>query len=282
MAIECSEVIKHCMETLAEGFRCQSYGDIVIITTPYLYHDDDMIYVAVEELPSGMARVADQGEAVMHPFSHGFDLARSSWGMEAAREIASDAFVDLEGGTLSKTGPVEKVGQMILDVVAAARGVSDLIYAHRAYARIPRDLPDPAPLYLYDEEVASFAGTTAYTAFPKKLEFFLVESNLSFVVSPNLTGNSGQVYTVHYQINSFAYLHTRNPARATYAKSHVDRTFSMWADCNGDLTRDRKITLLNDETFAWKAAHINRLSQVSTVIQWSERDKLPALLSALS
>lgn len=278
MSLDGGEVVKLYLENLAGGFSCQSYGEIVVITTPYLYHDDDMIYVAVKELPGGKVKVTDQGEAVMHPFSHGFDLARSPWGMETAREIARDEFVELDGGTLSKTGPVEEVGRMILDVVTAARGVSDLIYAHRAYARIKHNRPAPSP----SDPVVSFAGTTAYTAFLENLELFLVESDLKLIPSPKRAGGSGQVYTVHYCINGAAYLQSLNPSRAARAKAAVDRAFSMWADCNGGLTRDRKLTLLNDETFAWKAAHINRLSQVSTVVRWSERDQLPALLSALS
>lgn len=268
MAIKGSEVIKHCLENLAEGFHCQSYGDIVIITTPYLYHDDDMVYVAVKELPEGMVQVADQGEAVMHSFSHGFVLWESAWGMEAAREIARDEWVELDGGTLSKTGPAEDVGRMILDVAMAARGVSDLIYAHRAYARAAYRRKQRKGHKVSD--------------FPEKLAAFLGERGLEFAAGAKLTGGSGQVYTVHYRVNGGAYLQVLDPGRAGRAKAAVDRTFGMWADCNGDLAVERKVTLLNDEGVEWKAAHIQRLSQVSTVVRWSERERLADLLAGLS
>ena len=149
MALESSGVVKQCLETLAEGFHCRYYGNVLIVTTPYLYHDNDMIYVSVEELPGGKVRVADQGEAAMHPFSHGFDLTASPWGRDLAQEVARSEGVNYESGTLTKTGPASELGSMILDVVMAARGVSDLIYAHRAYMQAKngrRDLASVAPV----------------------------------------------------------------------------------------------------------------------------------------
>lgn len=268
MGLDGGKVVKLYLENLAGEFSCHYYGDLLNIITPYLYHDDSMVAVYLEELPEGKVKVHDGGEAVMHPFSHGFDLWESSWGMEAARDIARDEWVDLDGGKLSKTGPAEEVGQMILDVVTAARGVSDLIYAHRAYAHAA-----------YQQKRRK---GHKLSAFPEKLTTFLAESGFEYAPRPKLTGGSGQVYTVHYRVAGGAYLQILDPGRSGRAKAAVDRAFGMWADGAGDLTVERKLTLLNDETLNWKAAHINRLSQVSTVVKWSERDKLPALLAALS
>ena len=268
MGLDGDKVVKRYLENLAGGFSCHYYDDLLYIVTPYLYHDDDMVAVYLKELPEGKVKVHDGGEAVMHPFSHGFDLARSSWGMEAAREIARDEWVELDGGTLSKSGPAEEVGQMILDVATAARGVSDLIYAHRAYARAAYRRKGRKGHRVSD--------------FPEKLAAFLGEGGGEYAAGAKLTGGSGQVYTVHYRVNGGAYLQVLDPGRAGRAKAAVDRTFGMWADCNGDLTVERKVTLLNDETLDWKAAHIQRLSQVSTVVRWSERERLADLLAGLS
>ena len=265
MSLDGSEVVKLCLENLVEGFDCARYDGFLYIITPYLYHDNDMIVVYLEELPGGQVKVHDGAEAVMHSFCHGFDLTRSEWGMEAVRQIARNDFLELDRCVLSKTGPVEDVGQLIMDVVMAARGISDLLYAHWAQVRLSHRRKGVKPV-----------------AFSEKLTTFLAESSLDYTPAAKLTGGSGQVYTVHYRIDGAAYLQALNPGRASRAKAAVDRTFGLWADCNGALTRDRKLTLLNDETLPWKAAHIHRLSQVSTVIKWSERDKLPALLAALS
>ena len=282
MSLDGGEVVKLCLENLTGKFSCHRYDDVLCIVTPYLYHDNDMIAVYLEELPGGQVKVHDGAEAVMHPFCHGFDLSRSEWGMEAVRQIARNDFLELDRCVLSKTGPVEDVGQLIMDVVMAARGISDLLYAHGAQARITRNRPDTVLPYRLDEKGIPLVDTVESNAFPERLKVFLTEIKMDFVVSPTLKGNSGQRYTVHYHIAGDAYLQALNPGRASRAKAAVDRTFGLWADCNGALTRDRKLTLLNDETLPWKAAHIHRLSQVSTVIKWSERDKLPALLAALS
>ena len=265
MGIDGAQVIRQYLENLAEDFYYHSYGDIVVVTTPYQYHDNDMIYVAVEELTGGMVRVCDQGEAVMHSYCHGFDLSRSDWGMEAVRRIARNDFLELDRGVLSKTGPAADLSRLIMDVVMAARGISDLLYAHWAHAHLA---------YLRKgRKSANFA---------EKLTTFLAESSLQYTPAAKLAGGSGQVYTVHYRLAGIAYLQALNPSQPARAKAAVDRAFGMWADCNGALSRDRKLTLLNDETLTWKAAHIHRLNQVSTVIKWSEREKLPALLAALS
>ena len=265
MSLDGGEVVKLCLENLAEGFDCTRYDGFLYIVTPYLYHDSDMIAVYLEELPGGQVKIHDGSEAVMHSYDHGFDMTLCPWGMEAAQEIARSDFLELDGSILSKTGPVEEVGQLIMDVVMAARGISDLLYAHRAQSRL-----------------AYLRKGVKSAAFSEKLTTFLAESSLNYTPAAKLTGGSGQVYTVHYRIDGAAYLQALNPGRASRAKAAVDRTFGLWADCNGALTRDRKLTLLNDETLTWKAAHIHRLSQVSTVIKWSEREKLPALLAALS
>ena len=268
MGLDGDKVVKGYLENLAGEFSCHYYDDLLYIVTPYLYHDDDMVAVYLKELPEGKVKVHDGGEAVMHSFSHGFVLWESAWGMEAAREIARDEWVELDGGTLSKTGPAEEVGQMILDVVTAARGVSDLIYAHRAYARAAYRRKQRK-----GRKVSDFA---------EKLATFLAEGGVEFAAGVALTGGSGQVYTAHYRVNGGAYLQVLDPGRAGRAKAAVDRVFGMWADCNGELTVARKLTLLNDEGVDWKAAHIERLSQVSTVVRWSEGERLAALLAGLS
>ena len=265
MGLDGGEVVKLYLENLAVEFHCERDDDSLYIITPYSYRDNDMIALYLEELPGGRVKVHDGVEAAMNSFGDGFDLLRTPWARELAQQVAKDLAVELDQGELSKVGPAEEVGSLMLDVVMAARGVSDLIYAQHAYAIASRRRKGHKP-----------------AAFSEKLTTFLAESGFEYAPRPKLTGESGQVYTVHYQVDGGAYLQILDPGRAGRAKAAVDRTFGMWADGAGDLTVDRKLTLLNDETFAWKEAHINRLSQVSTVIQWSERDKLPALLSALS
>ena len=262
MGLDGDKVVKRYLENLAGEFSCHYYDDLLYIVTPYLFPDNDMIALYLEEAPGGKVRVNDGGEAVMNPFGDGFDLLRTPWAREMAQRIARDLAVELDRGELSKSGPAEELGGLMLDVVMAARGVSDLIYAQHAYAIASRRRKG--------RKVSDFA---------EKLEAVLAESGVEFAAGVALTGGSGQVYTAHYRVNGGAYLQLLDPGRAGRAKAAVDRTFGMWADCNGDLTVARKLTVLNDEGLEWKAAHIERLSQVSTVVRWSEGERLAALLA---
>lgn len=265
MGLDGDKVVKRHLENLAGGFSCHYYDDLLYIVTPYLFPDNDMIALYLEEAPGGKVRVNDGGEAAMNPFCDGFDLLRTPWAREMAQRIARDLAVELDRGELSKTGPAEEVGGLMLDVAMAARGVADLIYAQHAYAIASRRRKG--------HKVSDF---------PEKLAAFWGERGVEFAAGAKLTGGSGQVYTAHYRVNGGAYLQVLDPGRAGRAKAAVDRVFGMWADCDGDLTVERKVTLLNDEGVEWKAAHIQRLSQVSTVVRWSERERLAALLAGLS
>ena len=271
MALEGSEVVKQYVETLRQGFHCHKWEEVqyeevqyIVINTPYLYPNDDGICLYVEELPGGQVRVSDGGEAAhLNLWKEGFDIFRSPRAMALAREIARDNLAEFDLGDLTKTGPAEELGDIMLNVIQAAHGVAHLQYVH------PRHRP-------------TFPGLKKQgnAAFPEKLKTFLAEIGLEYAAAPRLTGGSGQVYTAHYKVAGFTYLHTLNPGRSSRAKPLVDRIFGMWADCNDNLEPGQKITLLNDEAFPWKEAHVKRLSQVSTVINWSDRDKLVDLLAS--
>ena len=264
MTIEGSEVVKQYLANLGRMFHCTSYDDCLVVITPYLDPDNDMISLYISELPGVGVQVSDGGETNANLFVHAaYDLSRSARGRDIAKDIASSNVVDFTGSQLVKTGPVEELGSIMLDVIMAAHGLSHLRYTHLRYK--------PTHPVLRKQKAAIFT---------RKLENFLAERNLEHLSSPKLTGQSGQIYNVHYQINGAAYLQSLNPGRSSRAKPLVDRTFGMWADCNDNLGPGQKITLLNDEAFPWKEAHVKRLSQVSTVINWSDRDKLVDLLAS--
>lgn len=267
-AMEGSEIIKRHLATLAEGFSGHRYDGVeyLVIGTPYYYPNNDGISLYIEELPEDRVKVWDGGEtAHLNLWKECFDIFHSPWAMAAAKEIAHANLVEFEGGNLVKTGPAPELGEIMLDVIMAAHGVAHLPYLRRRYW--PSFAPGKSP---------------RGSGLDRQLEAVLAESGLEYAPRPKLTGRSGQVYTVHYRVDGGAYLQILDPGRAGRAKAAVDRTFGMWSDCDGDLTVERKLTLLNDGTLDWKAAHIHRLSQVATVVKWSERDKLPALLAALS
>ena len=264
MAIDGNELVKQYLNTLSEGFQVYSSGNVLNINTPYYFPDNDGICLYVKELPNGKLQVSDGGETSSYLFLRGFDLGISVRGKSIAKDIASARVVDFARGELTKVGPAEEIGTMIHDVVQAALGVSHLVYTQSSYRPIGRDIVKQK------EDV-----------FRKKLESLLESKGLVFVRVPNYEGKSGQTYNIHYQINESILLHALSVSRSSQAKQFVDRTYRMWADCNGMFSIKQKITLLNDEEFRWKDSHVNLLSSVSTVINWSERDQLTGVVGSL-
>ena len=276
MAIEGTEIVKKYLETLADEFQYSQKGRVnhLSIATPYLYPNNDVISLYIREITGNEVQVSDGGEAEVHLFKHGFVLEDSSQATNQAREIALAKVVDFDDGVLNKTGPREELGMIMLDVIQATLGVAHLRFTRPMYR------PDIFVSPGHDPGVALRSDKS--DTFTGNLKTFLTESNLEYSLSPRLTGNSGQAYTVDYKINGSAYLQALNPGQSRRAKSPVDRTFRMWADCNDALKAAPKITLLNDEAFSWKKPHLNLLSGVSTVINWSDRDSLVELLASRS
>jgi len=224
------------------------------IITPYLYPNNDLIEIFLEELPPSDVTITDLGETSRQLHSQGFDLFARGQRREMAEVIASRTGVEFRFGRLSKSGPISEVGNILLDVIVSARGVSDLIYLSRTY------------------EPATFA---------EEVERFLVENDIKHSQSIKLTGHSGKVYTVGYMLDNVgSYLEPLSPRQQSSASSRVNAVVRMWFDCNGDLGKDRKLSLLNDVGVQWKSEDISILSNLSTVINWSERDTLLALISA--
>ena len=272
MAIEGNEIVRRYLDTLADGFSChQAEGARkLLVITPYLYPNDDCICLYMEELADDQVKVSDGGEtASLNLWKAGFDIFHTPWAISRAREIARDNLAEFEMGDLSRVGLAEELGEIMLSVIQAALGVAHLQYVNPRHAA---SFPRPERLET--------------DTFPVRLDSFISEITSDYAPSAKLTGASGQVYNVHYQINSAAgnpsYLHTLNIRRPDRAKPAVDRIYRLWSDCSRGLADRKKITLLNDENFRWKDSHVNLLNSVSTVINWSERDKLPELVGSLN
>lgn len=254
MSIKGRSLLTSYVKSLSQGFRFDSHDEILNVVTPYLYPDNDGISLNVKELPDGNVEVSDGGETLSYLFMHGFDMSLSQRGRALVEDIASGKGVDLKQSELVKTGPKKELGSLVLDVVHAAIGASHLVYTAPRYRPIGRDL-----------------AKRKESVFRKNLEQFLESNGLSFTVLPNCVGKSGQSYNVHYSINDSMVMHALSVSRPSLAKQLVDRTYRMWADYDGSL---RKITMLNDEQIRWREPHVNLLEDVSTVVKWSEKERL--------
>jgi hypothetical protein len=254
MTLSCVEVTERYIETLAGNFRCFQLERRLRIVTPYLYPDHDFVEVFVEEPGPGRIRITDLGETLRHLHAQGFDVSGTPKRKRMVETIAGGLEVDVVRGELAKEGTTNELGELLFDVIVAARGVSDLIYTSRTY--------EP-PTFV--EEVGKF----------------LQEQQIDFEARVKLTGQSGRVYTVDFRlVRPNRFLHTLSPRQAGGLQPAVNRVLRMWFDCNGSLGRDAKVSMLNDVDFEWRQPEVALLERVSTVSYWSHREELlPTLKS---
>lgn len=252
--LSCIEVTEKYIESLSGGFECEQVDDRLRIVTPYPYPDNDLIEVFVEELGSDRARVTDLGETLRLLYDQGLDVAIARKRKEMVETIAAGRGVDVVHGQLVKEGAVSEIGEVMFDVIVAARGVSDLILTARTY--------EPAT---FREEVASFLGS----------------QQIAYKTEAKLTGQSGKVYRVDFWLpESRKYMHTLSPRQVGGLQAVVNRVFRIWVDANGDLGRDAKFSLLNDIDFAWKEPEVALLQNVSIVEFWTRKEELPDRLGS--
>ena len=256
MQLSCEEIAKQYLETLSDRFTCEPMDNVLRIITPYLYPNNDLIEVFVQELPSETVKVTDLGETLRHLHSQGFDAAITSRRRDMVEIIASTTGVDVVLGQLTKIGRIDELGDILFDVIVAARGVSDLIYTSRAY------------------EPATFA---------EEVGRFLLENGLEYDSPTKLTGQTGSVYTIQFMLHQGpTYLEPLSPRQTSRSKARVNLVFRMWSDCNSDLGKDHKISMLNDVDVHWRPDDVALLGRVSTVLNWSHRQELLSGLAALS
>lgn len=252
MRIKCQQAIKSYLATLEEGFSCISSDDRLRIITPYLYPDNDLIEIFVEEELSGQVRATDLGETLRHLHARGFDPFESPKRKFMVETIASRVGVDVLRGQLTKTGDISQLGDLFLDVIIAARGMSDLIYTSKTF--------EPATFL---EEVEQFLNLNQLPVQPKV----------------KLPGISGRVYVVHFKVTIGPhFVQALSPLAVAGLKPKVDATVRMWVDCNHELTREQKVTLLNDVDFQWKPYDVSLLDRLSAVHYWTKKESLVGTL----
>ncbi len=172
--MECSEIIQRAVESLRRGFKCLQYEDRLCIVTPYLYPDNDLIELFVEDVGSGRIRVTDLGETLRHLESLGLDLYASRKRRFLLDQVSRRLHVDVYRGKLVKEGSIDEVGSLVTDVAASAHTIADLIYTSKAY--------EPA-------------------TFPEEVSMFLAEHEVEHERNYRVLGQTGKLYRVNLRIN---------------------------------------------------------------------------------
>lgn len=242
----CEEIIKSYIGQLQGDFACLPSPDNRIrLVTPYLYPDHDRIELFIR-LQDEDVTISDLGETLTYLEATGLVVIGNSIREFKAHRIAEGVGVEIERGIIVKRGKINKVGELIFDLVTACKAIGDLVYTTRAY--------EPA---LFEDEVADYLIT----------EHFSIESRAPII------GRSGTNYKVSFRVKvgpREALVATISPRTAKGAIRRVNDTLRMWLDVNGDR---RKYSLFNDEIVSVRSEDVFLLQQAnSRVYQWSARD----------
>jgi len=244
--MECAQIIDKTLKELKIGFKCIPYDRGLGIVTPYLYPDNDLIEIYVEELTGKRIRVTDLGETLRHLVSQGIDVLSSSKRKFMLEQISKRLHVQVVEGRLEKEGAVADVGNMLLDVAAAANSVAGLVFTSKAYE--PAEFPEEVSGYLKSKEIEH-------------------ETNVKVV------GETGRNYHINIRINHQVkpeiLVETMSPSQQGVMSSVVNKVVREWVDIDGER---RKVSLLNDIDFHWHITDILLLEKYSMVHRWSEKD----------
>lgn len=244
--MDCEKIINKYLEGLKEEFKCMRIDNKLRIITPYIYPDNDLIEIFIEDLGDSNLIVTDLGEGFRHLHSQGFDVYASPKRKFLAETIASRVNVEISRGKLLRFAQIEKIHEAIFDVITAIRGIADLIYTSKTY--------EPG-------------------AFVEEVKGFLDEQMIKYESKVKITGESNRIYTVDFEIfnGKNSYLQTLSPKNIQGVKNKVDATVRMWLDFNFGYD---KFSLLNDIDFEWKETDITILNRVSKNLFWSEKKNL--------
>jgi hypothetical protein len=249
--MNCESIIEAYVSSLGGKFQCRHIGSKLQILTPYVYPDNDFISVFIIDKGGGNIAVTDLGETLRSLDSQGLDTstAKKRYVIE---QIAHKANVTVSEGRLISEGRESTVGDLILDVVTASKGIADLIYSARSY--------EPAT---FKDEVIAWV-----TAEHIQADFSVKER-----------GVTGSTYTVDVRAN------TRNvqllaqalsPPESKNVKPKINSVFRMWSDLNSNRPR---VSILNDDGYEWKGEDVRLLSGVSIIAYWHDRTTLADIFS---
>jgi hypothetical protein len=248
MTITCVETAERYLATISAAFTCSVIGERLRVVTPYPYPDNDLIELFVEELSDSTVRVTDLGETMRHLYASGMDISASRKRREMVETILEGSSVNFDRGQLAKEGPASRVGDLMFDVIVAARGVSDLVLTLRSY--------EPAT---FKEE---FGG-------------LLEKQHIAYESNVRIEGVTGKKYTIDFRLpKTNRYLLILSPSQPNGMQTTINRVFRVWADIDGQIDTRSKLSLFNDLDYHWQDPDVALLKRASTVLYWTHQDEI--------
>ena len=245
--MDCAQVVENTIKELKLGFKCVQHDRFLSIITPYLYPDNDLVEIFIEELEDNAILVTDLGETLRHLESMGLDLYASRKRKFLLDQIAQRIHVQLVRGRLEKRGSKADVGAMLLDVATAAHSIASLMYTSKAY--------EPT---VFNDEVSDY----------------LTENDIKHQKNYPIIGTTGKKYRVNIRVNSNRprelFVETLSPSQESAVTTTVNRVVRLWVDI--EASKDR-VSLLNDLDFSWRDEDIALLQRMSIIQLWSKKEQ---------
>ena len=228
------------------------------IRTPYLYPDGDNIDVFCKAQGSTIT-VSDLGETTRWLRMQTVSPRRSPKQRVLIQDVARTHGVELYRGILlARCGAEEKIADVVTRVAQAALRVSDLWFTFRT-----RSVESSS------DEVADF----------------LTERELPFSRGEKLAGRSGRSWTIDF--------HVRVPQRSslvcvlstgsrTVASKVSEHVVASWFDLNHLAVGPEAlqfVSLFEDTVDVWSDNDFKLVEELSTVVRWSEPDRLADVLT---
>jgi hypothetical protein len=231
-------------------------GDRLLIDTPYLHPDGDVIQVVMEPVGDSVVRFGDEGSTLARLGLHGVDIHRGSAARETQASLRSYR-AELVGDELRVEGVTDETPDMFLRLIGAMRAVDGLASLRS----------DPGPVH-----------------FASRLTTFLQSQFPGVTERPRRTGTSGADYRLTAAVprhGEDVLIQSAAGGKADTARRSVEHAFRIFSDIDGQVPKRQKLVVLSSgDRWPWPPEELKLLSRVAYVGGWDERDRVLEFLSA--
>lgn len=255
MMIDCGDVVERYLETVNRELHCERLEDErILIDTPYLHADGDVIQVLLEPVVGGQIRFTDEGMTAARLEIHGVDIQSRKASSEASSVVRAYN-VDLAGDTLQVQGQPANSSDMLIRLVGAMRGIDSLSSLKRE-AGAPR----------FDAQVITYLNSL----------FEGVSER------PQIAGRTGHLYRLTAAVprgDSQVLVQAAAGSTADAQQRSLEHALRVFFDIDGQMPRTNKLVVVSSiDERPWRSEDLQLLGEVAYVGSWSERERVTSFL----
>ncbi len=252
--MDCEQLKEKALATLPILFSCQQENGYLQINTPYLYPDGDYINLYVVETPLGLY-FTDLGETMGYLADHGLSLKQSPKRLKIVNNILLTQGIELFQGELRVAlDDWEKAAWLVTRLGQGIVQICNLVFSVRL---------------------------STLTTFKEEVEEYWIESHIPYDLNYTVVGGSGEIYTIDFYLSVPKHpwlVETLSSQSRSYANMLVSRVVRIWHDLRRVDGRYGYLALIDDSTDIWKPEWFDQMAELSEVVVWSERERVPDLL----